>query len=91
MSPPEPPVAGRNLPERSGAGKDARQRGEANPCRRAPFWHPHYGRRAAERLEYAKRRKRKRAARVEEDEMIGVGTITRTITVRQAQLCGKLI
>jgi hypothetical protein len=40
MFPPEPPVASRNLPERSGAGKDARQRGEANPCRRAPFWHP---------------------------------------------------
>ena len=27
------------LPERSGAGKDARQRGEANPFRRAPFCH----------------------------------------------------
>ena len=49
MFPPEPPVASRNLPERSGAGKDARQRGEAHPCRRAPFWHSHYGRRAVER------------------------------------------
>jgi len=41
MFPTEPPVANRNLAERSGAGKDARQRGEANPCRRAPFWHLH--------------------------------------------------
>ena len=47
--PPEPPVAVFNLLERSAAGKGARQRGEANPCRRAPFWHFHHSGRAAER------------------------------------------
>jgi hypothetical protein len=37
--PPEPPVAVLNSPEWRAADKGARQRGEADPCRRAPFWH----------------------------------------------------
>ncbi len=38
--PSEPPVAMIHSAERRGAGKGARQRGEANPCRRAPFGYP---------------------------------------------------
>ena len=35
--PSEPPVARGERAERRAAGKGARQRGEADPCQRAPF------------------------------------------------------
>jgi hypothetical protein len=47
--PSEPPVATPDCAERRGAGKGARERGAANPCRRAPFGYPHTTRRAAQR------------------------------------------
>ena len=50
MFPPEPPVAWLDELERRAGRKGAPVlRGGANPCARAPFWHPRSLRRAAER------------------------------------------